>query len=92
MDAEELYATARMARLTLRPEEVEGLRQAVERMLGYFSHLRGLNVDDLPPTTHALLTQNRLREDREREASSPDPLLDNAPEREDRFIVIPNVL
>ncbi len=92
MDAKELYATARMARLTLRPEEVERLRQAVERMLGYFSHMRSLDVDELPPTTHALLTQNRLREDRESAASSPDALLENAPEREDRFIVIPNVL
>jgi aspartyl-tRNA(Asn)/glutamyl-tRNA(Gln) amidotransferase subunit C len=92
MDAEELYATAHMARLTLRPEEVERLRQAVERMLGYFSHMRGLDVDHLPPTTHALLSQNRLREDRAPAAGSPELLLENAPEREDRFILIPNVL
>ncbi len=92
MDAEELFATARMARLTLRPEEVERLRQAVEQMLGYFSHLRGLDVDHLPPTTHALLTQNRLREDRETGENTADWLLENAPEREDRFIVVPNVL
>ena len=92
MDAEELFTTARMARLTLRPEEVEKLRQAVDQMLGYFAHLKDLDVGALKPTTHALLKENALREDKETPAGSADLLLDNAPQREDRFIVIPNVL
>jgi aspartyl-tRNA(Asn)/glutamyl-tRNA(Gln) amidotransferase subunit C len=92
MDAEELYTTARMARLSLKPHEVEKLRQAVEQMLGYFSHMRSLDVEALQPTTHALLKENRLREDRESAGVDTDRLLDNAPQREDRFIVIPNVL
>lgn len=92
MDAEELYTTARMARLTLKPEEVERLRKAIEQILGYFSELRGLDVDALEPTTHALFSENRLREDRESTTRVSDLLLENAPEREDRFIAIPNVL
>jgi aspartyl-tRNA(Asn)/glutamyl-tRNA(Gln) amidotransferase subunit C len=92
MDAEELFTTARMARLTLTPEEVEKLRQAVDRMLGYFAHLKDLDVDALKPTTHALLKENAVREDSETSQNAADILLDNAPQREDRFIVIPNVL
>ncbi len=92
MDAEELFATARMARLTLKPEEVERLRQAVGQMLEYFAHLRELDVGALRPTTHALLTENVLREDLEVSENAADLLLANAPLREDRFIVIPNVL
>jgi aspartyl-tRNA(Asn)/glutamyl-tRNA(Gln) amidotransferase subunit C len=92
MDAEELFTTARMARLTLTPEEVEKLRQAVERMLGYFAELKDVDVGTLKPTTHALLKENAVREDREAPWTEADLLLDNAPQREDRFIVIPNVL
>ncbi len=106
MEAEELQTTARMARLTISPAEEEKLRLAVERMLAYCSHMASLPVDDLEPTTHALLTKNRLRPDEgslERVADVPapgvsaaaqsaDPLLSNAPVREDRFILIPNVL
>jgi aspartyl/glutamyl-tRNA(Asn/Gln) amidotransferase C subunit len=123
MEAEELTTTARMARLTLSPAEEEKLRLAVERMLAYCSHMASLPVDDLEPTTHALLTKNRLRADEvtaDRASGGPaaagpaaaspaagpgagpgadpaiglaaDPLLANAPEREDRFILIPNVL
>ncbi|MCX7040835.1 MAG: Asp-tRNA(Asn)/Glu-tRNA(Gln) amidotransferase subunit GatC [Spirochaetes bacterium] len=92
MDTEELYATARMARLTLRPEEVGRLRGAVEQVLSYFSNMKEIDVAGLAPTTHALLRENRLREDREDGRDLADLLLANAPEREERFIVIPNVL
>ena len=92
MEAEELQATARMARLSLSPAEEEQLGRAVERMLAYCSHMASLPVDDLEPTTHALLTKNRLRRDEGSVGQSADPLLANAPEREDRFILIPNVL
>ena len=92
MEAEELQTTARMARLSLSPAEEEKLRLAVERMLAYCSHMASLPVDDLEPTTHALLKKNRLRADEVTADRSADPLLANAPEREDRFILIPNVL
>jgi aspartyl-tRNA(Asn)/glutamyl-tRNA(Gln) amidotransferase subunit C len=92
MDAAELTATARMARLALSAEEMEELGKAVEQMLAHFSHMREIDVEGLAPTTHALLRENRLREDVEAGAVSADALLGNAPEREDRYIVIPNVL
>ena len=93
MEAEELQTTARMARLSLSAAEEEQLGRAVERMLAYCSHMASLPVDDLEPTTHALLTKNRLRAGRSRPGSVRRiALLANAPEREDRFILIPNVL
>ena len=92
MDSLDLAATARMARLTLAPQDLEKLGKAVEQMLLYFSHMKEIDVEGLAPTTHALLRENRLREDAEREAPSAETLLANAPQREERFIVIPNVL
>ena len=91
MDARELAATARMARLTLAPKDMEKLGQAVEQMLRYFSHMKELDVEGLAPTTHALLRENRVRAD-ENEPSQADALLSSAPRREERFIVVPNVL
>jgi aspartyl-tRNA(Asn)/glutamyl-tRNA(Gln) amidotransferase subunit C len=92
MDASELAITARMARLTLSDEEQEKLGMAVEQMLVHFSHMKEIDVQGLLPTTHALLKENRLREDVENRTEASDTLLENAPEREERFIVIPNVL
>lgn len=92
MDAGELAVTARMARLALSPEELTRLGTAVEQMLAHFSHMKEIDVEGLAPTTHALLRENRLRPDVERATNGSDALLDNAPEREERFIVVPNVL
>jgi aspartyl-tRNA(Asn)/glutamyl-tRNA(Gln) amidotransferase subunit C len=92
MDAAELLMTARMARLNLSQQEMERLSRAVEQMLTHFSHMREIDVAGLAPTTHALLRENRLRGDVETAQTSADTLIGNAPEREDRFIVIPNVL
>jgi len=92
MDASELTVTARMARLTLSRDEQEKLGAAVEQMLAHFSHMKEIDVQGLAPTTHALLRENRLREDVESRFDVTEKLLENAPEREERFIVIPNVL
>jgi aspartyl-tRNA(Asn)/glutamyl-tRNA(Gln) amidotransferase subunit C len=92
MDAGELATTARMARLTLSGEEKDRLGRAVEQMLAYFSHMKEIDVQGLAPTTHALLRDNRLRDDVESDPIATGSLLANAPETEDRFIVIPNVL
>ncbi len=96
MDTRELYTTASLAHLSLSDEEAGELGQQVTRMVEYFSLMRDIDVDSLEPTTHAFSKVNRLRQDTEvngeRLSHMADSLLDNAPELEDRFFVIPNVL
>jgi aspartyl-tRNA(Asn)/glutamyl-tRNA(Gln) amidotransferase subunit C len=92
MDQKELYVTASLAQLELSEAEAQVLSAAVEEMLEYFSRMKEIDVDHLEPTTHALLKTNRVRTDRVVETSLADRLLENAPETEDRLIVIPNVL
>lgn len=92
MDASELLATARMARLALSASELETLGRAVEQMLAHFSHMQEIEVEGLAPTTHALLRENRLRDDIATLPNASERLLENAPALEERFIVIPNVL
>lgn len=92
MDRDELNTTAAMARLSLGPEEAERLEAAVLQMLDYFSKMLEVDVAGLEPTTHVLLSENRLRADHPDAFGEPERLLENAPELEERFITIPNVL
>jgi len=92
MDLQELRITAALAYLDLKDEEYETLGAAVEQMLQYFSKMREVDIEGLPPTTHALVRDNRTRPDQARSFADTDSLLENAPETEDRFIVIPNIL
>lgn len=93
MDSKELYQTASLARLELDEAEAERLSQEVSQMLEYFALMEKVDVSSLEPTTHALMKNNRLREDvRGEQKVDPDEMLENAPDLEDRFVLIPNVL
>ncbi len=92
METSELELTADLAHIDLKHEEYEALGRAVEQMIEYFSRMNEVDVSGLEPTTHALILRNRLRPDVPGQKNASDPLLENAPELEDRFIVIPNVL
>jgi len=92
MKREELELTARLAQIHLNEEELETLEREVSQMLEYFRMMEEVDISGLEPTTHALLKHTRTREDRIKESDACDHLLESAPELEDRFITIPNVL
>ncbi len=92
MELQELRITAALAYLDLEEEKFEKLQLAVEQMLQYFSKMMEVDIEGLSPTTHALVHENRTRPDQVFPFEDTDSLLENAPETEDRFIVIPNIL
>ena len=87
---DELQTTAKLAMLDL--EDPKKIEVAVSQMLEYFSKMMEIDVDALEPTTHALVKENRVRDDVVRAPLNADDLLDKAPNREERFFRIPNVL
>ena len=89
---EELLITASLAMLELDETEAEKLNLAITQMIEYFSLMEMLDVDNLPPTTHVSVKENRTREDVPAKISIADKLIENAPEKDGRFIVVPNIL
>jgi aspartyl-tRNA(Asn)/glutamyl-tRNA(Gln) amidotransferase subunit C len=92
MERRELEITCELANIELTEVELDELNVAVSELLVHFQTMAELDVEDLEPTTHALLQENRLRPDTPEAGDLADALLENAPELEDRFVVIPNVL
>ncbi len=92
METRELYETASLARLSLGEQEAANLAGEVGRLLEYVSRMQEVDIEGLEPTTHALSEEPNLRNDEVHGENRSDSLLHNAPELEDRFIVIPNVL
>jgi aspartyl-tRNA(Asn)/glutamyl-tRNA(Gln) amidotransferase subunit C len=92
MDVSELKTTAELAYLDLSDEEFLSLGKEVEKILDYFSKMKEADVETLLSAGSAAPGENRLRRDTRARQGNPDVLLESAPELEDRFIVIPNVL
>jgi len=92
MDNRELYITAELAKLRVAPEDVDSLGAEITQILEYFEKMKEIDVNHLEPTTHALLKQNRVREDSMRTENYSEAILENAPETEENFITIPRIL
>lgn len=92
MDTGELETTAALAQIDLGEGDLARLGTAVSQMLAYFETMNALDTEGLEATTHALVKGNRVRPDTPAASALADDLIDRAPEREDRFFVIPNVL
>ena len=93
MDRSEIDLTAELALLEITDDERDLLEQSVDRLLEYFSVMNAVDVSALEPTTHALQEGNRLRPDLpDSQDDIADQILEQAPDLEDRFIAIPNVL
>lgn len=92
MKLDELYVTAKLAKLNLDEREAENLAVEVSRMLEYFSIMEKVDVSGLEATVQTLGRANRTRADVVSSVDVTGKMLTNAPKTEDRFIIIPKVL
>ncbi len=92
MKLDELYITARLAKLDLGEKEAEKLSVEVSRMLEYFAVMEKVDVTGLDATVQTLDRGNITRSDVVSSLDVTGRILANAPETEDRFIIIPKVL
>jgi len=89
---EDVLRCAKLAALSLRPEEVEPLRLDMERMLSHAQSLDALDLEGVEPTTHGLDLPLVRRADAPREGFTQAEALANAPETDRGYFVVPRVL
>ena len=88
---EQVLHVARLARLDLRDDEVETLREQLSQILEAVSKVSELDLADVPPTSHPLDLVNVFHRDEPRPSLSLDDVFANAPQREgDAFRVPPS--
>ncbi|MCL1815193.1 MAG: aspartyl/glutamyl-tRNA amidotransferase subunit C [Treponema sp.] len=103
MDIQELETTAQLAHLNLSPDELAAALPAFEQMIGFFAAMRdydsqtqGSDNKSSPPESALLAGAEHFRTESDAasnaDCSLNERILNNAGERDGRFIVIPNVL
>ena len=89
IDRDTVVSVARLARLELRPDEIERLTIELAAILEAVSKVAELDLADVPPTSHPLDLVNAWAED-EPHASLPlEEALANAPLREGDLFRVP---
>ena len=89
---EEVLHVAELARLSLRPEEIEIFTRQLNDILAYVEKLQELDTTGVVPLAHVIPVFNAFREDKVREGLPLDLALENAPAREDDNFLVPRVI
>ena len=89
---DDIIKVSELARLEFNEEELEKFTEQLGNILEYIEQLNELNTDNVEPTSHVLDMSTPLREDKVEEWLSTEEVLKNAPESEDDFFVVPQVI
>lgn len=83
---------ARLARLDLSENERERMQKELTGILEHAEKIQTLDLDEVPPTSHALPLRNVFREDVARPSLPPEEALANAPASEDGRFRVPRII
>ena len=89
---DDLVQLARLARLHLEPAELDVLGDELAAVLEHFAVLAAVDTTDVPPMTHAVPMDLRLRGDEPQPSLSAEDALRGAPARDGDFFVVPAIL
>lgn len=83
---------AQLARLNLTEEETQLFQKQLRDVLHYAEKLRGLDVTEVEPATHAIPVSNVFREDEPRDGLTAEEALANAPRQANQLFIVPKVV
>lgn len=83
---------AKLARLALKPEELELYTKQLNAILDYAQQLQSLDTKDIPPTFNPYGTAAVLREDAVKQFTNRQQLVANGPQTEGTSFVVPRIL
>ena len=89
---EQVEHVARLARLALREEDVEGFRTQLSAVLAHIDMLNAVDTSAIPPTAQVGGLYNVTRADDPIPSLRVVAVLANAPQREDVYFRVPAVL
>ena len=89
---EEVEKMASLSMLYLSDKDKKMLQSSLESILSHAQRLNELDTEDVQPTTYILKQQNVYREDETTKRIDREDLLRNAPEQEDGYFIVPQVV
>ena len=92
IERETVEYVAHLARLELNSQELELLCRQLQEIVGFIDKLNKLDTLATAPTSHILQLRNVLRPDTAVESLSCAQALENAPQKQEGFFVVPKVI
>ena len=92
VDKDTVRRIARLARLAVPDEKLEPLAQELNGIFNWVEMLNEVKVEGVPAMTSVVAQKLKWREDKVTEGGEAEALMQNAPEHEGTFFVVPKVV
>ena len=92
LERKEVEELALLARLALTPAELDTMQSDLGVILEHFGAIAQVDTTDVPPMTHAVAQDMKLREDEPVASMPANEALFAAPKREGDLFVVPAII
>ena len=92
VDAATVRRIAHLARIAVKDEEVEHLKDELNGILAFVEQLSEVNVEGVEPMTSVTPMIMKKRRDGVTDGGYADKIVRNAPATEDNFFLVPKVI
>ena len=83
---------AHLARLEIKPEEKESIKEDLQKMIAFIEKLNEIDTTGVEPLLFMSDEMNVLREDKVQGSVTREEALKNAPLKDDQFFKVPKVI
>lgn len=91
-DKKSLLKLGKLARISISDDKLNNLSKDLNSILEFVDQLKEIKTDQVDPTSNSLNQKLEVRDDKVDTKNSADDILENAPEKEMDFFVVPKVI
>lgn len=92
VDAATVKRVAHLARIALPPDDVATMQGEINAMLGFVEQLNEVDVEGVEPMTSVMPMVMKKRADVVNDGEIADQIIQNAPQSEDDYFMVPKVV
>ena len=91
-DKKSLLKLGKLARISISDDKLNNLSTDLNSILEFVDQLKEIKTDQVDPTSNSLNQKLEVRDDKVDNKNSTEDVLENAPEKEMDFFVVPKVI
>ena len=91
-DKKSLLKLGKLARISISDDKLNNLSTDLNSILEFVDQLKDIKTNQVDPTSNSLNQKLEVRDDKVDTKNSAEDILENAPEKEMDFFVVPKVI
>ena len=92
IDKDKIKHTAKLARISLDEKKIDNLAKDLSNIFKFIEKLNKANTETVKPLSSILDHSLRTREDKVNDGNMRDKILENAPNKNEDFFIVPKVI